>query len=108
MKKFELSAYEVEEMDQKELIEVKGGVDPITIWIAGVALVFTIYQAILMTYQILRDSNGVPGETNEIEFKGIADETGFVRIACPKHGIHEMRVMPGQEFIIKCSWIQEY
>ena len=46
--------------------------------------------------------------TNEIEFKGIADETGFVRIACPKHGIHEMRVMPGQEFIIKCSWIQEY
>lgn len=47
MKKFELSAYGVEEMEQKELIEVNGG-EPISISvvIAAATLLFTIIGTI--------------------------------------------------------------
>lgn len=47
MKKFDLAIYEVEEMNQKELTEVNGGVAFWTIAgviIAFVALVYTIYR----------------------------------------------------------------
>lgn len=108
MKKFELSAYGVEEMEQKELIEVNGG-EPISISvvIAAATLLFTIIGTIAAIHQITRNSNGVSGGINEIEFSGIADSTGLVRISCPIHGSHDMRVMPGGAFKIKCAWVQE-
>lgn len=99
MKKFDMTVYEVEEMTQRELIEVNGGLDPITWTILGV--IFTAIGAVAAVLALV--DNGPTGY-HTVELEAIIGEQGYVVLECGMHQPHIVYGHPGQKIIMRCSW----
>ena len=99
MRKLDVAVYDVEEMNQRELLEVNGGLDPITWTILGV--VFTIIGAVSAVYALV---NNGPTGYHTVEFEVVIGEYGYVVVECGRHQPHVEYGYPGQKKVIRCSW----
>lgn len=97
-----MTVYDVEEMNQRELVEVNGGLDPITWTIFGV--VFTIIGAVSAVFALV---NNGPTGYHTVEFEVVVGENGYVVVECGRLQPHIERGYPGQKVIIRYSWSVE-
>ena len=97
MKKFEMKNYEVEEMSQQELVDVSGGLDPITV----LGVTFTIIGAVATVWQLAKDG---PTGYHTVEFRLEVGEEGYVVVECGMHEPHRVYGAPGQIVRVQCSW----